>query len=149
MDCKIARYIPWAQSDFEVSPMPAMRIPSSRCVEVHRWLCCKHGFSMHGAVSVPCFHEGPLPKIPATPILSNLRWPYRDAIQASSPASTITKRLKGSRPAQNLLVFTRWMRLVLKKSGRAWAPFSTSPFPIVCVGKEWGTIVSKSDIITS
>lgn len=47
--------------------------------QVHRQVRCKHGFSMHGAVSVPYFLERPLSKIPATPMLSNLGSPYRDA----------------------------------------------------------------------
>lgn len=104
---------------------------------------------MHGAVSVPCFHERPMPKIPATPILPNLGSPCRGAKQASSPAFTFKKRLKGSRPAQILLVFTRRMRLVLQKKRKGLSATFHVPFPIVRVGKEWGIIVSNNDIITS
>lgn len=75
--------------------------------QVHRQVRCKHGFSMHGAVSVPYFLERPLSKIPATPMLSNLGSPYRDATRPNFPASSLTKRFKCSRPAQILLAFTR------------------------------------------
>ena len=124
-----------------------MRIPSLRCVPGPQIITLQTWFLDAWRQVRPLFPWATTAQNSRNANAVNLGSPYRDTTRASSPASTFTKRLKGSRPARILLVLTRWMRLVLQKKVEGLERHSPRPLSLWYVLAKSGEQLSAAAIL--